>query len=103
VSGARRATPAGPCNPAPPPRVIQPFLTDTPTLEAAPVQPVQPPTLTPTPLVCPKGTVLDPQKNACFYASPTPEPKAADCTAFGAAAACKNNGCSWDAKTSTCH
>lgn len=52
-------------------------------------------TLSPTAVSCPKGTVLLPSLNKCFYATRTPRPEIPYCQQFDHKAACISNGCSW--------
>lgn len=82
------------------PHVVQPFPTDTFT-------PSSTATLTPTPVYCPKGTMLIPSLgNGCYYVTRTPKPQGtvvAACFTYKNASACTTNGCSWDKGSSTCH
>lgn len=70
-------------------------VTPTATETAAPTQ-----TLAPTAVSCPKGTVLRPSLNKCFYATRTPKPSA--CLKYDDADECLSSGCTWDKKTRTC-
>lgn len=69
----------------------------TPTATSSPTQ-----TFTSTAVTCPKGTLLNPRVNACFYASRTPKPELSYCQHFKYKWACINNGCFWDRSVQLC-
>jgi len=60
------------------------------------------PALTAAALACPKGTVLRPSVNRCFYATRTPKPEHSICEDYGKASECRANGCTWIRKTRSC-
>ncbi len=80
---------------------LTPLPTDTPTLA-----PTETPTATQTPaptaVTCPKGTVLRPSVNKCFYATRTPKPEIPFCEQWKKRTECVANGCSWDKKVGLC-
>ncbi len=89
--------------------------TSIPTATAAPMDtPTSVPTETsiatatatqmaaPTAAICPKGTVLLPSVNRCFYATRTPKPESPFCEQFKKASDCVSNGCSWNKKVGFC-
>jgi hypothetical protein len=59
-------------------------------------------TATATAAICPKGTILHPSVNRCFYATRTPKPEHSYCEDIGKAADCRASGCTWIRKTRTC-
>ncbi len=59
-------------------------------------------TLAPTAVTCPKGTVLRPSVNKCYYATRTPKPEIPFCEQFKKATDCTLNGCSWNKKVGLC-
>ncbi len=80
---------------------VTPTSTETPT--AAPTAtsfPTQ--TSTPTAVTCPKGTVLRPSVNGCFYVTRTPKPEDTYCQHFMHKWICINNGCPWNGQTKLC-
>jgi hypothetical protein len=93
-------TPTPPAT-ATPSQTPAPTSTETPTVTAtAPFFPTQ--TLTPTAITCPKGTVLLPSVNRCFYATRTPKVEEPYCVQFTHKWACINNGCFWDRSVKSC-
>jgi hypothetical protein len=95
------ATPTPPATATPtatvtPPATATPTLTSTATFFATY-------TATPTAITCPKGTVLEPSVNRCFYATRTPRPpEPTYCQHFKYKWACINNGCFWDRTVQLC-
>jgi hypothetical protein len=80
---------------------LAPTSTDTPTATSTATSfPTQ--TFTPTAVTCPKGTLLQPSVNKCFYASRTPKPELSYCQHFKYKWACINNGCFWDRTVQLC-
>jgi hypothetical protein len=88
-----------------------PTATSSPTLaptstETATVTPTATPfptqTPRPTAVTCPKGTVLEPAVNRCFYATRTPKVEEPYCQQFAHKWACINNGCFWDRAVQLC-
>ncbi len=82
-----------------------PTPTDTPTTAPTAIAttttlPTQ--TLAPTAVTCPKGTILRPSVNKCFYATRTPKPEIPFCEQFKKASDCISNGCSWNKKVGFC-
>ena len=72
----------------------------TPTLTATLTET---PTATPTALSCPKGTVLVPDQNKCFFATRTQKPpEPTYCQHFRYKWACINQGCFWDRTVQLC-
>ena len=59
-------------------------------------------TIAPTAVTCPKGTVLRPSLNKCFYATRTPKPQIPYCEQFAHKVDCINSGCSWNTKIGFC-
>jgi hypothetical protein len=59
-------------------------------------------TRAPTAITCPKGTVLEPSVNRCFYATRTPKVEEPYCVQFSHKWACINHGCSWSDQTKNC-
>ena len=80
---------------------LAPTSTQTPTATStATFLPTQTPA--PTAINCPKGTVLKPSVNRCFYATRTPKPEILYCQHFTHKWACINNGCAWDGVAKSC-
>ncbi len=95
-------TPTAPATVVP---TLTPAPTDTPTLAAtatASVAATSTQALAPTAVTCPKGTVLRPSVNKCFYATRTPKPEIPFCEQFKKATDCTSNGCSWNKKVGFC-
>jgi hypothetical protein len=88
-----------------------PTATSAPTLTAAPTEtPTTAPTptsiptqtLAPAAVTCPKGTVLRPSVNRCFYATRAPKPEIPYCEQFAKKSDCTSHGCSWNTKVGFC-
>ena len=78
--------------------------TSTQTATAAPSStPLPTQTFTPTAVTCPKGTVLLPSVNRCFFATRTQRPpEPTFCQHFKYKWACINNDCFWDRTVQLC-